>query len=244
MHRRFASTIRLLAMTGAAFWTFHAYAQDVTPPRVLSVDELDRHLIKVQAPERIGPGLYRIGDISLNRTDLSISFPAVVNMDKGLLEYVLVRQGGKTHESLLRTTIEPYNLQIACLLLGMEGTGKPLGFQGDPRVPGGDSVDIVLQYNDVDGKQAAVKPEQWVVQTAGETRQDAPPGKWVYTGSMVRNGRFAAQVSGSIAAIYHDPMAMYDNAAPGGENDKIWFVKEEAVPPVGTPVTVTIRVKR
>jgi hypothetical protein len=52
-----------------------------------------------------------------------------------------------------------------------------------------------------------------------------------------------AQAEGSIIAIYHDPSALFDNASPGGESDRVWFVKEDAVPPVGTPVTLTISVR-
>jgi hypothetical protein len=64
---------------------------------------------------------------------------------------------------------------------------------------------------------------------------------WVYTGSLSYGGRFLSQDSGSITAIWHDPVALMDNASPGGESNRIWFVKEGAVPPVGTPVEVVIK---
>jgi hypothetical protein len=51
-------------------------------------------------------------------------------------------------------------------------------------------------------------------------------------------------MEGSIIAIYHDPAALIDNASEGGESDKVWFVREGASPPVGTPVTVTIKRKK
>ena len=50
-----------------------------------------------------------------------------------------------------------------------------------------------------------------------------------------------SQETGSIAAIWHDPVALIDNASQGGESNRIWFVKQGTVPPVGTPVTVTIK---
>lgn len=83
-----------------------------------------------------------------------------------------------------------------------------------------------------------------MVHVVDDKRRDVPKLHWVYTGSVVQNGRFVAQVGGSIVALYHDPAAMVDNASPGGESDKIWFVREDAVPPVGTPVMVTIRSKK
>ncbi len=227
----------------ALFVGVAAIAQDARSPfpPAISVDELDRHRLTISPPERIGPGRYRIGEILLNKADRSVTFPATVNMNKGLLEYLLVSTGGKAHESLLRTTIEPYNLHVACLLVGIEGTSTPLAFQGDPATPKGEAVEIVLKTKGAGGQDQTIGPETWMMQVIGEQKRDVTKVHWVYTGSVVHNGRFVAQIGGSIVALYHDPVAMIDNASPGGESDKIWFVKEGATPPVGTPVTVTIR---
>ena len=45
-------------------------------------------------------------------------------MTDGMLEYLIVTEMGKTHESLLSTKIEPYDIQVAMLLLGIEPAGK------------------------------------------------------------------------------------------------------------------------
>jgi hypothetical protein len=163
-------------------------------------------------------------------------------MNKGLLEYVLVRNGGKVHESLLRTTVDPMLIQLSMLLIDMEGADQPLARQGDPSAPKGNAVDISVSYLK-NGRMAPLSPETWITQRAGEKSADSAPLRWVFTGSHVFNGRLLAQVEGSIIAVYHDPAALIDNASPGGESDRIWFVKESAVAPVGTPVTVTISVK-
>lgn len=213
----------------------------VYQPTPVSTDMLDRHTFRVSPPELVSPGVYRIGEILVNKAEKSITFPAVVNMNSGLLEYLLVRSGGKTHESLFRTKVEPYNLQIACLLLDLAGTDKPLPFQGAPEAPKGDQVRISVEYVLHNGRSQTLNPKDWVMQTIDGVRRDAPELKWIFTGSMVSNGRFAAQVDGSIIALYHDPSAMIDNATAGGESDKIWFVNEKTAPPIGTPVTITIK---
>jgi len=197
----------------------------------------DRHTFRVSPVEQVAPGLYRVGDIVIDKKERTVSFPAEVNMDKGLLEYVLVRTGGKTHESLLRTRVEPYNLQVACLLLGIEGTTTPLAFQGAPETPKGDTVALSIHLP----TGVPIKPEQWMVRTVDGVNRDLSDLRWVFTGSVVTSGRFAAQAEGSIISVFHDPAAMIDNASAGGESDKIWFVKEGAVPPVGTPVTLVIK---
>ncbi|OGR05766.1 MAG: hypothetical protein A2511_10120, partial [Deltaproteobacteria bacterium RIFOXYD12_FULL_50_9] len=193
--------------------------------------------------ERLTPGVFKIGEITMNKDTQAITFPALVNMDKGLLEYLIVQSRGKTHESLLRTKVEPYHLQIAFLLLGFEGSDRPLLFQGDPEKPKGDPVEITFNFHNKEGKPTTIKADEWVVKGGEAGLKEAGRMEWVYTGSMVRDNRFQAQIEASIAAIFHDPAAMIDNGSEGGESDKIWFVKEGTVPPVGTPVIVTIKKK-
>jgi len=164
-------------------------------------------------------------------------------MDKGLLEYLLVRKGGKTHESLFRTDTDPTVLQVALLLIGLEGTDRPLANQGDPQAPQGNPVEITVSYLR-DKKMIRLSPEAWIAKKTDGTLGDSGDLSWVFTGSIIRNERFLAKVEGSIIALYHDPAALIDNASPGGESDRVWFVKEKSVPPVGTPVTITIQAKK
>lgn len=203
-------------------------------------------LEKRHAPaiEKVSPGIFRIGDILINKKERSISFPAMVNMEKGLLEYLLVREGGKTHESLLRTAVDPYSLQIAFLLLGYEGTDRPLARQGDPDTPRGEVVGLTVTRAGTGGTAETVDYERWICRKIDREACEVPRLEWVYTGSVVRDGRFLAQLEGSVIALYHDPAALIDTTTKGGESDRIWFVKEGAVPAVGTPITVTIRPKK
>jgi hypothetical protein len=240
LQKRTVRVIMFLLTCAAIAGNVSAQEPPGMPPAPVPLESLDRHIIRVSPPELVSPGVYRIGEIIVNKTGNSISFPAVVNMNKGLLEYLLVRDAGKTHESLFRTKVEPYNLQIACLLLGLTGSDKPLAFQGAPETPRGDAVRITVSLPGKDGKATEIQPEQWITKVVDGRPAETEPLRWIFTGSLVRGGRFAAQVGGSIIALYHDPVAMVDNASPGGESDKIWFVKEAAVPALGTPITITI----
>jgi hypothetical protein len=127
--------------------------------------------------------------------------------------------------------------------VGFEGSDRPLRFQGDPGKPKGDAVAIALTYTGPEGKPVTLAPEAWLVKRAGNRSLDVAPLDWVFTGSVIVNGRFMAQMDGSIIALYHDPVAMIDHATEGGESDKIWFVRE-GIPPAGTPVTLTIQGRR
>ncbi len=234
----------VLVMTSLSF----AQKPQITPPPPIAGEDLWRQGLKPLPVEKVSPGVFRLGDIKIYKETRSIAFPGNVNMDKGLLEYILVKSSGKTHESLFRTDVEPYHLQIAFLLLGFEGTDRPITAQGSEEKPKGDPVEITIDYmkrdgDAVGGRNVRIKTEEWVVKKINNSIKDVGKLDWVYTGSVVIQGQFIAQSGGSIIAIYHDPAALIDNASPGGESDEIWFVKEGSVPPVGTPVTVTIKAK-
>lgn len=187
---------------------------------------------------RIAPGVFEIGGVRILKKEDRVIFPATVNMEKGLLEYLIVGDVGKVHESLLRTKVEPYSLQIALLLLGLEGSTNPLSAQGEARTPEGDPVTIWVEVK-TGGMPKKMRIEQWVqIQSKGESLE---PMEWIFTGSVILDGVFMAQAEKSIVAVFHDPVAMIDNSLPEGASDEVWFVNEKAVPPVGTEVSVIIQ---
>ena len=186
----------------------------------------------------LAPGVFEIGNCKIIKKKNRVEFPAKVNMTEGLLEYVVVSDAGKLHESLLKTEVEPYSLHIALLLMGLEGTLKPLVEQGQPLTPTGDRIDVMVSWQE-NGKEKQSRIDAWV------RKGDDPAGNipWVYTGSIVRNGVFLAQVEKSIAALFHDPAALIDHQMQDGASDEIWFVNTSKVPPVGTELTVIIEKK-
>jgi hypothetical protein len=186
----------------------------------------------------IEPGIFEIGGVRLLKKECRVEFPATVNMEKGLLEYLIVGNTGKVHESLLRTEVEPYCLQIALLMIGLEGSTNPLAQQGDPRKPEGDPVSIWILWQKGE-KREKLRIEQWVFNRANKSPMN--PVDWIFTGSIISNGVFMAQVEKSIVAVFRDPVAIIDNPLPEGASDEIWFVNESEVPPVGTGLTVVIQ---
>jgi len=186
----------------------------------------------------VSPGVFEIGKCKITKAEGKVEFPASVNMKEGMLEYLLVGNTGKLHESLLRTDVEPYALQVALLLAGLEGTLSPLSVQGENRLPEGDGIEIMVHWKGPD-KEKKVRIEELVLQ-GKEAVGEIP---WVFTGSVVRDGIFAAQADKSIIALFHDPIALIDHRLSGGANDEAWSVNSLATPAVGTPMTVTITKK-
>lgn len=235
--KRALPTLCALACIGASAMS---YGQAPRPPMgPESEPPIGMHAPAFPLVERVGDGVFRIGKVTLDKKQRHLSFPATVNQTRGLLEYILVRTGGKTHESLLRTDAEPYDIQLAFLLLNLSGTDRPIAHQGARETPTGDAVRISIRHGD----GITTAPEQWLTQISNDAKRDVAPLDWLFTGSLISEGRFMAQVEGSVIALFHDPFAILDHASKDGESDRIWHAREDAMPPVGTPVTLTISVQ-
>lgn len=238
MHMKDVTMKISVVMILLPFLSFFSLLSAQEPSSRISSGSRNQGILPIK---KIAPGIFRLGEIQIHKKAHSITFPAQINMDKGLIEYLLVKSSGKTHESLLRTDIDPYYLNIAFLLLGFEGTYQPLVEQGASETPQGEAVEIIIIYRE-GNKNKKVAIETLIVKKVGEKSEHVSM-TWVYTGSKIVQGRFLAQSEGSIVAVYHDPAALIDNTTPGGESDEIWFVKEGVVPEAGTSVTVVIKAK-
>lgn len=207
------------------------------PPGLSATRE---ELKKPEAPKaRIAEqdGLIELGGVTIDAKAREVSVPCRVNQREGLLEYTLVGETGKRHESLLWTAVEPYNLQVALLLLGLQ-KGRSLDFQGDPRRPEGDPVRLRVEWSEAG--VAKTRSLESLVRNQG-TNAPMQETDWIFTGSKMWNGIFAAQAERSIIAVFHDPAAIIDNPLPDGGSDKVWVPNPETTPPVGTPVTLVIK---
>ena len=205
----------------------------------------------VPVMREVSPGIYEIGKLHLDQKALTVSFPGWLNLDRGILEYLLVTERGSTHESLLASDIQPNDLHFAMLLLGAKGSGlatpgpadKPPGqidtmyLKNAPKLKGDDVV-ISVKWQ-AGGVEKSGLVEDWIWN--GETKKAMQRGSWIYNGSMFSEGHFLAQIDGAFAAIVTYPGALINNPRKGNDNDQIWTVNEKAVPPVKTPVEITIK---
>jgi hypothetical protein len=181
--------------------------------------------------------------IHIDKASHSVTFPAEINMKSGPLEYLLVNRKGKTHESLLSTDIEPYDLQVAMLLLGIKpaaaANSQPPGqitreyLSTAPELVG-EKISITLAWP---GHRVAVENLIWDL----DTNAVMTPGPWTYNGSEMYDGKFLAQIDGSMAALVRDSGALMNNPRPGNDDDQIWEPYTKDVPPVGTAVDVTLK---
>jgi hypothetical protein len=196
----------------------------------------------------VAPGIYEIGLVHLDQKAMTLTFPGALNMNQGLLEYLIVTPTGSTHESLLVTEVPPTDLQFAMLLLGAKGSG--IATPGPDEAPPpqidakylktaphlkGDDVLIRVKWK-VGGEEKGAPVEDWL--TNVQTKKTVERGPWLYNGSMFSNGHFLAQSEGSVAALVTNPAALINNPRKGSDDDQIWAVNEKAVPPVNAPVQI------
>ena len=196
------------------------------------------------------PGVLQVGGVKLEKAARRVSFPAVLNMSDGPLEYLLVTAMGKTHESILKTDIEPHHLQVAMLLLGAKGTppapltnapsGGPItqaqAGARNPPLPG-EPVLIEVAWSQ-DGRPHRRRIEELAFNK--RAKEPMTRGEFTFTGSRVWQGKFIAQTEGSIIALVTDPDAVFNNPRPNRDADDTWVVRKQDVPPPDTVVTVII----
>jgi hypothetical protein len=185
-----------------------------------------------------GEQTFRVGLVQGDRATRTLTLPAEVNTHEGLIEYALVTRKGKLHEALLSTAADPLHLQMAALLLGM--SPQP-GQQQAYEV----TIEVEWESNGPTRKMALEE----LIALAKDTPQGASGGTlargpWKFTGSLIDTHGFVAAREGSLIALIEDPAALVANPRPGRENDRMHVPNGPAMPGVGMPVSVRIRLSQ
>lgn len=199
--------------------------------------------------KKVGPNEYELGPIKINSETREVRVPTLVNMTEGILEYALVHEHGKTHESLLRTTASPTELNVALLLSHYEPHLKDAAkFLSEPseqvknrmaepiKHEGANRMRLTLEWKDASGRTQTAPISAWIRdKQAGKAATQA---EWIYTGSFISQSGFAAEHDGSHIAIYFDLISLVNFPDKNNASDENWFVETSAVAPVDTPVTL------
>ena len=206
--------------------------------------------VKTNMPIReLGPGLFQLGDVRIDKPHRTVSFPARLNLVEGPMEYFLVTSWGKTHESILKTDTEPFRIHLAMLLLDAgitatnaatngAGGGGFISHPGKARLPG-QPIDLEIKWSS-GGREIRHRAEELIYNT--EQKSVMRQGNWVYTGSIEAEGLFLAEIDGSIVSLVTDAESLINNEGPGHDNDTIWAANTNNLPPTNIVVEVTIKI--
>ncbi|MDF1862004.1 MAG: YdjY domain-containing protein [Verrucomicrobiales bacterium] len=191
------------------------------------------------AVTKVGENLYRLGEVALNAKTREIRIPITVNMrEGGPIEYVLVHENGKIHESIFTTAVSPLHIQVAMKLLKYKsGNGdvfnrllapEVLEKESGTKEDRGDPVSVRFE---MEGKDPVPVSETVFDGGVAKPMAEEP---WIYTGSAVEEGTFMAEAEGSIIAIYLDHLAMFNMTREGADLDDRWGANDDAIPEIGT----------
>jgi hypothetical protein len=206
-----------------------------------------------QPLRQISRDVFELGRVRFDKSRKTVQFPAQLNLTNGLIEYLIVNSKGKAYESLLATDAEPFHIQLAMLLIGAKGAPQTPALLNAPSVPfhvnqpnghplsiSGDPISIELVWTEQE-KSTRLRAEDCILNLT--THTNASRGIWTYNGSRVVKGTFIAQRDGSICAMIDDMDATVNNPRPGSDNDQIWQINSNALPPLHTPVEVTFKLE-
>lgn len=199
--------------------------------------------------QKLAENRYQVGDVTFDSKTREIRFPAQINMTDGALEYLIVHHNGKVHESLLSTGISAIDLNLAFTLLHYKPSRELIPLTSDTGgafnefhevpedVKAAARVAIDVEWDDA-GKTRRVPINDWIQHVIRTTTM--PAGPWIYGGSDFYNGRFSAESTGDIAAIFLAPSALLSYPGVDFANDEVWTPFPKRVPEIGTKVTVII----
>lgn len=213
-------------------------------PQLPNAKVADRNKPKV---ENLGDGKFKIGKINFDANSKTLTFPATLNMNEGLLEYVLVMNHGKTHEALLVTEADPFDLQIALKLLDLKPVEKYFPeldekFRPIPQdPPPQEAIDAACFQIRVDWTHDSDTQSALLSELILDMRVEKPmpKGRWIYTGSVIHQGEFFATKTGDVIAIFRDQASLFNFHGDGADDDTIWFPATKKLPPPGTAVSLT-----
>jgi hypothetical protein len=183
--------------------------------------------------EKIAEGVYRIGAMILHKTERRFSVPGLIHRIEPPLEFLVIAKGGhKAYESMIEVDADAYLFNFGCILIGLEPVaGSQPDFHFDERPVQGPQVRLTVSWETETGSKEFAADQ--MLSKYGEPVDSAA---WIYTGStFADNGAYMAAQDGTLVGFIHDPgVGLNDYGAVGGNPD--------VVPPVGTPVTLTVSV--
>lgn len=211
--------------------------------------EARKKLLSALKAKDLGNGRYRIGSVTLDKAARTVAFPVKVNMVQGVVEYIVVHEKGKVHESVLTTAARPVDIHLACLLLGQNAFGPSVKWPKDhTALPAGHSVKLELTWP-TNGPDKHVPLASCLLLAAnatipGEARRPYPAGPWLYNGSQTRRGVFAAETEGSVVSIIGDATALINGMRQGHNNDDAHVPNAKVLPRKGRTVKLVISIPR
>ena len=196
---------------------------------------------KTQFPtmQKISDSKYLFGQVLLDQKERFLEFNATTNQTNGLIEYALVHEDGKTHESLFRTKVRPQIIHACLLLLKIPveqrfftnlWAEKPSVIEFSKS-----SIDTKVFWEE-NGTSVSTSLENLALNS--KNQQTLKEGVLIFTGSKKIEETYLAEMSGSIIAVYADEEAVINSSDHDSNNDDVWLANGKEMPEIEVPVKV------
>ena len=149
----------------------------------------------------------------------------------------------KQHETILLLRSRPESIYHALGLIGLK-PGHPVSYDWQTQVTtpaAGDAVDVLVRYES-EGEEIEASACDWML----DVKRQLPMARrhWLFAGSSrMEDGQFFADVDGTVVTVVNFNSSLLALPESHSESDaELWLVANtEAIPAVGTPVTLILR---
>jgi hypothetical protein len=188
----------------------------------------------------LGQDRYQIGRIVVDKGARRFTVPGRVHVTGKPLEYLATSPGGmKQYETLLELDAIGSEFNLACILIGLEGDPQQTSPRSDAQTPlVGQRVAITVEWSD-GGKLRQVSAAQALLNPDTGVQPDSVD--WVYTGSWENQGRYGADVTGTLIGFVPNPNNIIQSAVGIGIGAYGSVRGNAMLPPVGSPIELVVQ---
>ena len=187
--------------------------------------------------QRIGDDKFRFGKVVIDKKNRILELNATSNQRNGLIEYALVHESGKTHESLFRTKVRPQILHACFLLLRHPQEDRFFEnlWSENPKKLDFSKSRIKTEVEwDHNGSPLICTLEKLCLNT--KNKNSLKKGAFIFNGSKKIENSYLAEISGSMIAVYADEEAVINSTDHDSNNDDVWIANEKQMPELELPV--------
>jgi len=185
-------------------------------------------------------GCYQFDGVIIDKKNLQIKFEMISNQRSGLVEYGIVHESGKIHESLFRTKTRPEIIHASLLLLKAKAVEDY--FQSENNHSNDYSASCVDVHVAWESNQSLQKLNLRKLYYNQNSQGEHPePPFFLFTGSRLVEATFMAEHTGSILAVYLDPDAILNSIESESDNDDLWLANKLTMPPLEKEVTCVLQ---
>lgn len=189
----------------------------------------------------LGDDRYQIGRIVVDKRARRFSVPGRVHLRDRPLEYLATSPGGmKAYETLFELDASGSELNLACILVGLERDPRhEAARRAGPVALPGPRVALFVAWSE-GGQRRQVTAAQAVLNPEAGLKAEAV--EWVYIGAPSSDGsdRFAADVTGTLIGFRPDDNNVIESALGIGIGAYGSVRGHAMLPPVGTAIELIV----